>query len=247
MTSVSVVQTGEPSALRIYLDYDFLLVEDLSGVLDAVRTIYEQAFWSDIPALIGTPRQRQNGVRVTRSDTSHSIVLELHALGQTIAGLDPTLAGIGGGAVALGLTARILIHTLRSGHEALSAARMRELEVRAGWAAIEAENTRTSLDLERAGVELEVVRRDAEFRDFVQSAIRATASVDFARAVARNETMTENLGRALLNAWSVLQNDNINTARINDVEVKSVQGERATDDQQGAGPGPGAGTGTPEA
>src|SRR5690349_3777320 len=106
MTSLGVAPADVPSPLRIYLEYEFLLIEDLSDLLSSIRIVYDQVFWSDVPALIGTHHQRIHGIRITRVDTSRSILLELQALGQTIAGLDPTLTGIGGGVVALGLTAR---------------------------------------------------------------------------------------------------------------------------------------------
>jgi hypothetical protein len=234
MSSLSAVSTDEPGPLRIYLEYDYLLAEDLADILACVHVIYEQTFWSEIPALIGTPHQRSYSIRVVRADTSHSILLEFQALGQVVAGLDPTLAGIGGGAVVLGLTARILINTFRSGHQVMSAAAMQRLEVQMRRNEIAAAGARSSLEIERAQVDLEIVRRDAEFRDFVQSAIRAAATADFARAVSRNEAVIESVGAALLNGWSVLQGDNITTAQINDVEVKSPEGD-TTDAQQDAG------------
>jgi hypothetical protein len=220
VTSKDIEAAAEPSPLRIFLRYEYLSVSEVSDLLTAVGRVYDELFWAELPAMIGTPRRPRNQLRVHRIETGNSILIELQALGQMIESMDPTLTGIAGGAVVVGLAARVLIHALKTGHVELSAAKRRNLELEDQRLALEERRARTSLELERTEVDLAIARNDAEFRNYVQSVIRATTSVDFAAMAARQEPLTDSLGAALLGVYSVLDHDNITEAQINDVEVK---------------------------
>jgi hypothetical protein len=221
VTSTEIEAAEGPAPLRIYLRYEYLSAYEVSGLLAGVGGVFDQLFWAELPALVGRRPNPVNHLRVSRIETGQSILIFLQAIGQTVNSVDPTLRAVAGGAFVASLTARLMIHTLTTGHNALAAAQRRNLELEEQRRQLEERRDRARLEVEVAEVDLAVTQHDADFRNFVQSAIRATTSSDFAAMAARREDLTERLGSALLEVYSVLEHDNITQARINDVEVKS--------------------------
>jgi hypothetical protein len=215
MSDSSSTSDQQPDGLRFYLAYDYLTAAELARLTIASHSIYEALFWVPVPAMIGVPHDSRRSLQVREARTGDSIYIDLvNTLGRAVEGLDPSLAGVGGGVVVTALTARVMIHAFNSGHRAFSAARRRNIEVA---------DQRFQLDTKRAGAEIDAQRSfavDAEYREFVYGVLSETTTEDFLRALRRDQSLTDAVAAPLLDVWSVFQHDNIRQVAINGATVK---------------------------
>jgi hypothetical protein len=114
--TLSPVEPVPPrDSVELYIDYrDFITVQQVHSLLRAVDDAYEQLFFAQSPQLADVAIRPRSRLRARRLETGNSLTVEfLAGVEQIVDDVDPMLRGVGGGAVVLGLTTRVLISCFR--------------------------------------------------------------------------------------------------------------------------------------
>lgn len=211
-----------PDGLHIHIAFEYLTADELATLLLASHFMYETLFWAPLPAMLGTPHTRAQSLQVRYASTGNSIDINLvNEVGRAVGGLDPRLTGVGGGIVVVALAAKVMIQAFKSGHEALSAARLRNLQVTERQIKIDGQRANAALDARQGALQLQVSASDVELRTFTSSILRSAISDDFARSLDLDLSLTDSISAALRSAWSVIEHENIREVSINGESVKS--------------------------
>jgi hypothetical protein len=166
----------EASALRIYIDYDYLAAQQLGDLLIGLHGLFDEILYADAPYLRQLPSAPAARLRIQRIDTGNSVTVYLmQGITQVVKSADPTLVSVTSGTAALAAAGTLILRLLR-----------RAEDLRAKWQHDSRLDEQRKIEL--AGKRLDLAGKELELRALAESEQNRRMRLADAKAVLDQQT-----------------------------------------------------------
>ncbi len=161
----------EMSALRIYIDYEYLAAQQLGELLLGVHGLFDDLLYADAPYLRELPSAPAARLRIETVETGGSITVSVvHGITQLVGSADPALVSVTSGLAALVATGSLVLRLLN-----------RAEDLRAKWLRDHRIDEHHKLEL--ADKQLDVIGKGLELRALAETAQSRQLSLEDTKAV----------------------------------------------------------------